>query len=298
MDGLRKDGLVRDIDVTLRSKDGRLVDVLLTAHLIRTDQGNRVLAIGQDITRLKEVSRMKSEFISIVSHELRTPLTSIVGALKLVQSGAPALSEQRDQLLSVALKNSVRLTDLVNDLLDLDKLQSKAMIFNMEKVELASIAVEAIEHGQPFADIHDVELIMSDPRTPAIVRGDKFRLNQVVLNLLSNASKFSPPKSEVTVSVTVSDGYGRIEVADRGPGIPSSYREFLFDRFTQVDASDLRSKQGSGLGLNICKSIIEAHNGRIDFLPNENGGTVFYVDIPLWTESDEPRQEVGASPGQ
>ena len=291
IEGLKTKGMVREMDVTLRSKDGRLHDVLLTAHLIPTERGDRVLAIGQDITRLKELSRMKSEFISIVSHELRTPLTSIVGALKLVQTGSSALAAQRDQLLSVALKNSTRLTELVNDLLDLDKIQSKAMTFQMEKVDLADIASDAIEQSQTFAGMHGVRLVAHEPFPSVAVCGDKFRLHQVVLNLLSNAAKFSPPQSEVTVSIIALDGYGRIEVADRGPGIPASFKAQLFDRFTQVDSTDTRASQGSGLGLNICKSIVDAHKGRIDFYPNGDSGTVFHIDIPLWTNVAERRPE-------
>lgn len=283
VDKLKRDGFVRDMDVTLRSKDGRLNEVLLSADLIATRDGDRILIIGQDITRLKDVARIKSEFISIVSHELRTPLTSIVGALKLAARDAniQISTEQRDQLLSIALKNSTRLSEIVNDLLDLDKLQSGAMTFELQPVDLAALAVEAMEQSRTFASEYGIRFVPGNLADPVHVLGDPSRLNQVIVNILSNAAKFSPRDADVVVSVGAKEEYGRVEIADRGPGIPYSFRAQLFDRFTQADSSTTRKVQGSGLGLHICKSIVDAHHGRIDFRPNDGGGTVFFFDIPL-----------------
>ncbi len=282
-DRLKRDRFVNDMETVMRTKDGRLLDVLITADLIKTAEGERVLLIGQNVTRLKDISRMKSEFISIVSHELRTPLTSIVGALKLAHSDSLAdVPEQRDKLLSIALKNSTRLTELVNDLLDLDKLQSGAMTFNREKIDLAAIVMEATDQSVTFAAEHGVSFVTREIAAPTLVDGDAQRLNQVIVNMLSNAANFSPRGTEVAVSVSASGGYGRVEIADHGPGIPDSFRAQLFDRFTQVDSSNTRKVQGSGLGLHICKSIVDAHGGRIDFRSNEGGGTIFFFEIPLW----------------
>jgi len=292
---LKRDGFVRDMDVTLRSKDGRLNDVLLSADLIATQDGDRILIIGQDITRLKDVARIKSEFISIVSHELRTPLTSIVGALKLAshEANIQVSSEQRNQLLSIALKNSTRLSEIVNDLLDLDKLQSGAMVFELQPVDLAALAVEAMEQSRTFASECGVRFVPGSLTDTIHVHGDPSRLNQVIVNILSNAAKFSPRDGEIIVSVRSIDGYGRVEIADRGPGIPNSFKAQLFDRFTQADSSTTRKVQGSGLGLHICKSIVDAHHGRIDFRPNDGGGTVFFFDIPLLGMTANSSSSVG-----
>lgn len=292
--GLNRDGRVRDMEITMRAKDGKLRDVLLSADLIATQDGDRILVIGQDISRLKEVARMKSDFISTVSHELRTPITSIVGALKLANdANIVASRETKDNLLSIALKNSARLAELVNDLLDVDKLQSGSMVFDMRRVDLAAIATEAMNQNQTFARESGVRFVAERINGPIYVKGDASRLNQVMVNILSNAAKFSPRDTDVVVSVDLNGGYGRIEVADRGPGIPDSFRTRLFERFTQADSSDARKVQGSGLGLNICKSIVDAHAGRIDFRPNSGGGTVFYFDIPLWLE--ESRDTAGVA---
>lgn len=229
---------------------------------------------------------MKSEFISVVSHELRTPLTSIVGALKLAHSDTLAdVPEQRNKLLAIALKNSTRLTELVNDLLDLDKLQSGAMSFNREKIDLAAIVADAIEQSATFAAEYGVKFVANRIAPQTFIDGDGQRINQVIVNILSNAAKFSPRGAEVMISVNATNGYGRVEIADRGPGIPDSFRSRLFDRFTQADSSTTRKVQGSGLGLHICKSIVDAHGGGIDFRPNDGGGTIFYFEIPLWDDA-------------
>ena len=284
-DRLKRDRFVSDMETVMRAKDGRLIDVLITADLIETAEGERVLLIGQNVTRLKDIARMKSEFISVVSHELRTPLTSIVGALKLVHSDSfTDVPEQKNKLLAIALKNSTRLTELVNDLLDLDKLQSGAMSFNRQKIDLAAIVADAIEQSATFAAEYGVRFVTHGIADPTIVYGDGQRLNQVIVNILSNAAKFSPRNAEILISVNASGRYGRVEIADRGPGIPDSFRSQLFDRFTQADSSTTRKVQGSGLGLHICKSIVDAHGGRIDFRPNDGGGTIFYFEVPLWDD--------------
>lgn len=222
----------------------------------------------------------KTEFLSTVSHELRTPLTSIRASLDMAMAGAfGPMPEKSTQVLSIAQRNATRLSTLIDELLDLQKIEIGKMNFDFCDVHLAGLISDAVTDNRSYAQELDVTLKMLPVDTELCVRADPMRLEQVITNLLSNAAKFSEPGSEVTLGVTSTKTQVRISVADRGVGVDPADRTRIFDSFTQLDNTDIRKVNGTGLGLNISKRIVEAHGGLINFMPNEGGGTIFYVDI-------------------
>lgn len=240
------------------------------------------MAIESDITARKQAERMKSEFISTVSHELRTPLTAIRGALGLVAGGvAGPLPEQASALLASALRNSERLTELIDDLLDLEKFESGRMEFRLQRQPLAPLVAQALEANAPYAQALGVSLRLMGPVPAAEVRVDGGRLLQVMSNLLSNAAKFSPPGGVVEIRVSLRDGCARTAVTDHGRGIPEAFRPRVFEKFSQADASDSRARGGTGLGLAISKAFLEGMGGSIGFDKDAGAGTTFYFDLPL-----------------
>ncbi len=234
----------------------------------------------RDISQRFALDRMKDEFVSTVSHELRTPLTSIRGALGLLSSGMLGqVSDKAANLLRIALSNSDRLVRLINDILDLERIQSGREPLTFRPIALGEIVRQAIDGMQPVADaagvnlIHDANLIH--------LSADPDRLLQIITNLLSNAVKFSPEGS--TVAVTLREGSNGVvlSVIDQGRGIPADKLDTIFDRFQQVDASDSRQKGGSGLGLAICRTIVHQHGGHIWAERNPVCGSTFRVTLPL-----------------
>ena len=233
----------------------------------------------RDISQRYALDRMKDEFISTVSHELRTPLTSIRGALGLLSSGILGeANEKATNLLRIALTNSDRLVRLINDILDLERIQSGREPLAFRGVQLADIVKQAIEDMQPMADAAGVQLIHDS--TKVEISGDPDRLLQVVTNLLSNAVKFSPPNSPVSVMLRPGVTGVILSVIDHGRGIPADKLETIFGRFQQVDASDSRQKGGTGLGLAICRTIVLQHSGRIWAERNPVRGSTFRIFLP------------------
>ena len=233
----------------------------------------------RDISQRYALDRLKDEFISTVSHELRTPLTSIRGALGLLSSGILGeLNEKASNLLRIATSNSDRLVRLINDILDLERIQSGRAPITFRPVQLSQIVQQAIEGMQPVADAAGVQLLHDT--TQVEVSGDVDRLLQVMTNLLSNAVKFSPPNSTVSVMMRPGATGVTLSVIDQGRGIPADKLETIFGRFQQVDASDSRQKGGSGLGLAICRTIVQQHSGRIWAERNPVRGSTFRVFLP------------------
>ena len=227
-------------------------------------------------------SLAKSRFISIVNHELRTPLTSINGAVSLMSAGAfGAIPEKFQQPINIAERNCAKLTVLISDLLDAEKLSSAKMEFYLEKIDLRQFLQEQIAVNQPFAETFGVSLV-TDPLMPDLsVNGDPHRLGQVLANLISNAAKFSKAGDSVVVGLTKRGGRAVVCVKDTGRGIPESARARIFERFQQVYSSDVRERGGTGLGLSIVKSIIEAHGGAVTFDSVVGEGTTFRFDLSL-----------------
>ena len=247
---------------------------------------DEVLCILRDITERKRVDRLKMEFLSVVSHELRTPLTSISGSLALMAAGVTGqLPQQAGTMIEIAHRNSARLVRLINDLLDLQKIESGTMPLHTEPVEVLPLLEQVLEANYAYGSRYGVafELEANGSARDALrVLADADRLMQVVTNLLSNAAKFSPSGSTVRVEVSRYDGQVRVSVRDEGPGIPEEYQALIFEKFAQVDASSSRQKEGTGLGLSISKAIVEMHGGRIGFETEVGRGTTFYFDLPRW----------------
>lgn len=233
----------------------------------------------RDISQRNALDRLKDEFISTVSHELRTPLTSIRGALGLLSSGMLGeISEKASNLLRIALTNSDRLVRLINDILDLERIQSGREPLSFRPVQLSDVIKQVIGDMQPVADSAGVKLIHDN--TQVEIDADPYRLLQVLTNLLSNAVKFSPPNSTVSIMLRPGATGVTLSVIDNGRGIPADKLEAIFGRFQQVDASDSRQKGGSGLGLAICRTIVLQHSGRIWAERNPVRGSTFRVFLP------------------
>ena len=240
-----------------------------------------VIAQGQDITRQLEAEQMKKEFTSTLSHELRTPLTSIIGSLQLVNSGVLGDADKEMlELTGVAERNSQRLLDLINDILDIEKIESGKLEMMPELLSLDELVGESLVLNKGFAERYQVRYEARGPLLPVQVKADRKRLLQVMTNLLSNAAKFSPAGEPVEVTMEDQGATVRVGICDRGPGIPESFRARIFGRFAQADSSVTRQKGGTGLGLAICKRLIELMQGRIGFADRDGGGTVFYFELP------------------
>lgn len=265
--------------------DGRPVDVELLALPFSGKHGAAAQLVLRDITRRKELDRMKNEFISTVSHELRTPLTSIRGSLKLVAAGVTGVLPAKAMgMVTIAHDSCERLIHLVNDILDMQKIEAGKMTFDLRILDLAALLGKAAEGIRAYAQTFGVSVAVDNRAAGARLRADGDRLMQVLTNLLSNAAKFSPKGATVTLSAEARGAKIRIAVADRGPGIPEEFRGRIFQKFSQADGSDAKSKQGTGLGLSITKAIVERLGGTIGFDSIAGQGTTFYVDLPRHEE--------------
>jgi signal transduction histidine kinase len=254
---------------------------LVDARTKELQEINEVLQL--EVEERKRAEKIKQEFISTVSHELRTPLTSIKGSLGLMKAGT--LDKDPDKLQSmmdIAYDNSERLVLLINDILDIEKLEAGKMAYQLEPIDAVDLVKGAIEANKGFADEHGVVFVWSGTDESIQVKGDKDRLMQVMSNLMSNAAKFSATGDEVELSISREGETVCFAVKDNGPGIPEKYRESLFDKFTQVDSSDTREKGGTGLGLSITDAIVEQHGGTLDFESEVGEGSTFFFTMPIF----------------
>ena len=265
---------------------------------VGADEGKVIgfFSLGTDITELKRIDRMKTEFVSTVSHELRTPLTSIRGSLGLIAGGvAGELPEAVKALVGIAKNNCERLIRLINDILDSEKIESGKMHLDLQVVDIKLLVQQALAAIEGFAGQHQVQVLLQAPDERLQVRLDSDRMIQVLTNLLSNAVKFSPPQSAVQVRLLrVAQGI-RVEVADHGPGVPEEFRSRIFQKFSQADASDTRQKGGTGLGLNISRVLVEKMGGHIGFSSKAGAGATFFFEMPEWQDPPLLRQPSGAS---
>ncbi len=263
-------------------KDGSTFPMDLSISEMILDNKRMFTGIVRDITERKQIDRLKGEFVSSVSHELRTPLTSIRGALGLIVGGAAGdIPEKAWGLVEIAHNNSQRLINIVNDILDLEKMGSGRMKFRFDACDAVLMVKNALAANKGYADEHGVYLNLVECAVSNPVRADDERIAQVMANLLSNAIKFSQKGATVEIALKEEAGRVRISVADHGPGIPENFRNRLFDRFSQVDSSDTRKAGGTGLGLSIAKVIVERHDGHIGFDSEEGAGATFYFDMPV-----------------
>ena len=241
------------------------------------------VAIVEDLTEDMRVEKLKNEFVSTVSHELRTPLTAIKGSLDLLSMDNIKQQPQMvDELLSNARRNSDRLLNLINDILDIDKIKQGKLEYKIERTELMPLIEQTISANEPFAQQHDIHFSICNRLDDIYIDVDGLRLQQVLTNLLSNAAKFSETSSSVEVSLEEhGDNEISIAVKDYGCGIPEEFHDRIFTKFSQHDGSDIRKVGGTGLGLNISKAIVEHHHGRLEFDSTQGEGSTFYVILPI-----------------
>lgn len=269
-------------------KDGEIFPVEFKASKTLINKKNIFVIIVRNITERKKMEKIKNEFVSVVSHELRTPLTSIHGALGLVLGGALGnIPEKIHNLLSLANNNCDRLLVLISDILDIEKLQSGKMKFDLKVVDLNQLINETILSNEPYAEKYSVKFVLTQTIPNIKVKVDSVRLSQVITNLLSNAAKFSFKNEEITISTKLHQDTVRVLVSNKGPGIPLEFQSHIFQKFSQADSSSTRGKGGTGLGLNISKTIMEKLGGSLDFVSKPNEVTTFYFDLPVWKETKE-----------
>ncbi|WP_290847076.1 PAS domain-containing sensor histidine kinase [Henriciella sp.] len=241
----------------------------------------RFLVMLHDVSDIISEERMKSEFISMVSHELRSPLTSIKGSMGLLLSRAAGeLPSKARALLEISHRNADRLVLIINDILDLEKIANGRLEFNLEEVDIAELLHETSAANASLEQRHGVRIQVEGTDDLNKVTTDPNRVIQVLTNFLSNASKFSKPGERVTIRAEENENELRISVADRGPGIPASEQHKVFQRFADLSNSNRADNGGTGLGLSVCKAIVENLGGKIGFDSREGFGTTFYFTLP------------------
>jgi len=268
----------RQAEAQLRHLHGQL------EQIVSTRTGELVQARDQlerEVAERKRLDRFKDELIAMVSHELRTPLTSIAGSLQTLASGNGYSPSEQHELVQIAQRNSERLIRLVNSLLDLDRIESGRVEFNMGSVALSALVQVGVKELRACGDSAGVRIALCGDAADALVRGDPDRLMQVLSNLIGNAVKHAPRDSEVSVTVEDHGDRLRVSVADQGPGIPKGYRERIFEKFVQLPRRPGGPPPGSGLGLSIAKVIVERHQGRIGLESTPGAPTVFYFELPV-----------------
>lgn len=273
-------------------RGGREVPASLVIEPVRDEEQHLTgyVALLDDLTERKIAEELKSEFVNTVTHELRTPLTSILGALSLLRvQAAAALPAKAGELLDISQRNGERLLRLVNDILDLSKLESRHTRLERTTLDLRELLGRVVESDRPFAQRSNVELVLRGALgTPVTVDVDPDRIAQVVTNLLSNATKHSAPGLAVIVELSVDQARARVSVSDQGPGIAESVRPRLFEKFVQADRSD-RRVSGTGLGLSIVKAIVDLHGGTVGFDSALGRGSSFWFELPLAAPLAPPR---------
>ena len=292
-----------NVELMGRKKDGAMIELSISMGPLTDESGvaRGAISLAENVTEAmaerKRITRMQSDFVSTVSHELRTPLTSIGGSLALIAGGAAGvINDRATRLVEIANNNTQRLIRLVNDILDIEKLQSGQMVFRFEEVNLDDIVEQAISANLAYVETLGIEIRRLGPASNVIIRADADRANQAITNLLSNAAKFSPAGARVEISAARTAHGARVTVTDRGSGISQEFRERIFERFAQADTSDIRKKGGSGLGLSIVKKIMERHGGMVSFDSNPDAGTSFHLDFQALPEQGAKPLEARLEP--
>jgi len=281
-------------EVVVRTQDGPT----LLARARRTPAGDAWLAL-EDVSELRRLQRIRTEFIDNLSHELRTPLSNVSLLAETLAADADSLPPKAAERVAKIEVETGHLVQMVNELLDLSRIESGIATAAVDDVDLGRLAAATVERIRLFAERQGVALDVRAPETVPTIRGDRDRIGQALLNLLHNAVKFSPPGSSVTVRVVPAESDVVVTVQDRGPGIPRGALPRIFERFYKVDRSRTRGAGGTGLGLSIARHVVEAHGGRIWAESEEGVGSTFSFAIPI-SGPDLPTTPVegGALPEQ
>lgn len=285
MQELQSRCLNRVSEMRAESKDGRLFPVEVSMNEFGGAGGGRYLTSILDITERHEVERLKREFVAMVSHDLRTPLTSVEASLTLLAAGALGeISEEAASTVRIAESEVVRLRSLVNDLLDIAKIEAGKMDMAMDDVQLDEVILQSLNAVRPLASERQVTIESAE--SDAVAFGDGNRLVQVLVNFLSNAVKYSPDGGTVKVDVSSTSDWHEVRVTDEGPGIDPEYHELIFHRYLQTNSAT--QKEGTGLGLAIAKTIIEQHGGTIGVDSEPGNGSSFWFRVPVRTAAVGP----------
>ena len=282
-DAVDPQGPVHGLEAELVAKDGSTVPMMVSIAPMASPQEHSpaFVVVASNLTERVRIERQKDDFVAMVHHEVRGPLTAVRGALGLLAGGvAGQLDDRARELVEIALRNSERMERLVNDLLTARKLDAGKMDFRMQDVNLMPLVEQAVEGTSTYGARHEVKIFLDGRVDGARVWVDPDRLIQVLVNVLSNAVRFSPRGETVTVSVARRGGRLRVAVADRGPGIPEEFRDKVFDKFTRAGDEGWRHQSGTGLGMTISKAIMEELGGGITFESVVDTGTTFFVDLP------------------
>ncbi|MEP3686346.1 MAG: PAS domain S-box protein [Sulfitobacter dubius] len=268
--------------------DGEVVDIAIRLSVVRRPEPTETRLIIQmvDITEKKRLEALKDDFVATVSHELRTPLASIHGALRLLTGAVgEQASEQVKKLLDLAGRNSVRLGEVVKDLLDFQKLTAGHFVVEMARIEVVELVEQTILDNEPFSEKFEVNVVLDGPDRPVYVNADAQRLKQVITNLLSNASKFSSSGGTVHVCVDASHQSCKVSVSNNGPGISQEFGARIFQPFSQQADPLTRSREGTGLGLAISKELVENMGGEIGYESTPSVRTTFWVRLPIFSKN-------------
>jgi PAS domain S-box-containing protein len=271
-------------ELIVTPQDGKTIPILVSAAPLRNDLGaiTGAVAAFQDITNLYEVDRLKSEFVSIVSHELRTPLTSIKGSLQLLLSDVPMPDPDHRILMDVALSNTDRLVRIINDILDISKIEAGRLELNPRPYDVHELVDHSIQSVGQIAKGSSVTLTPIVPSDIPKVNADPDRTIQAIVNLLSNALKYAPARSDVTLEARSDPpGFVTLAITDRGRGIPAEKLGLLFQKFQQLDGTDTRKVRGTGLGLAITQALVETQGGSVGVASEIGKGSTFSITIPV-----------------
>lgn len=282
-DAVDPQGPVYGLQAELVANDGSTVPMMVSIAPMASPQDHRpaFVVVASNLSERVRIERQKDDFVAMVHHEVRGPLTAVRGALGLLDGGvAGELNDRARELVEIALRNSERMERLVNDLLTARKLDAGKMDFRMQDMDLMPLVEQAVEGTSAYSARHGVKIFLDGRVDGARVWVDPDRLIQVLVNVLSNAVRFSPNGETVTVSVARRGGKLRVAVADRGPGIPEEFQDQVFEKFSRAGDEDWRHQSGTGLGMTISQAIMEELGGDITFESVVDTGTTFFVDLP------------------
>ena len=265
-----------------RRRDNSIFPMAVNRSQVRMQQENKQLLVLRDLSERHQTEQLKQQFISTVSHELRTPLTSISGAVGLTVSGALGeLSASQQRMLQLAQDNCLQLTNLVNDLLDVEKISSGTMALNVAPTALLPLLQQAIEENRLLQPGVSLQLVCPASLTSVVVNADTNHLQRVIRHVLSNAIKFSPDAGAVLIDVSCDGKQLMVSIQDEGEGVAEQFVPRLFSRFTQADSSDSRHHGGTGLGLAISRNVINQMGGNMGYKPVQPRGSCFYFVLPF-----------------